>query len=45
MANDGMNVTDKNSSWVTIGTSTMQKDIAATTTTSYAGITNKLIQH
>ena len=42
MANDGMNVTDKNSSWVTIGTSTMQKDIAATTTTSYAGITNKI---
>ena len=42
MANDGMNVTDKNSSWVTIGTSTMQKDITATTTTSYAGITNKI---
>ena len=42
MANDGMNVTDKNSSWVTIGTSTMQKDIAATTTTSYAVITNKI---
>ena len=42
IANDGMNVTDKNSSWVTIGTSTMQKDIAATTTTSYAGITNKI---
>ena len=42
MANDGMNVTDKNSSWVNIGTSTMQKDIAATTTTSYAGITNKI---
>ena len=42
MANDGMNVTDKNSSWVTIGTSTMQKDIAATTTTSYSGITNKI---
>ena len=42
MANDGMNVTDKNSSWVTNGTSTMQKDIAATTTTSYAGITNKI---
>ena len=42
MANDGMNVTDKNSSWVTIGTSTMQKDIAAITTTSYAGITNKI---
>ena len=42
IANDGMNVTDKNSSWVTIGTSTMQKDIVATTTTSYAGITNKI---
>ena len=42
IANDGMNVTDKNSSWVNIGTSTMQKDIAATTTTSYAGITNKI---
>ena len=42
MANDGMNVTDKNSSWVNIGTSTMKKDIAATTTTSYAGITNKI---
>ena len=42
IANDGMNVTDKNSSWVTIGTSTMQKDITATTTTSYAGITNKI---
>ena len=42
MANDGMNVTDKNSSWVNIGTSTMQKDITATTTTSYAGITNKI---
>ena len=42
MANDGMNVTDKNSSWVTIGTSTMKKDITATTTTSYAGITNKI---
>ena len=42
IANDGMNVTDKNSSWVTIGTSTMQKDIAATTTTSYSGITNKI---
>ena len=42
MANDGMNVTDKNSSWVNIGTSTMQKDIVATTTTSYAGITNKI---
>ena len=42
MANDGMNVTDKNSSWVTIGTSIMQKDIVATTTTSYAGITNKI---
>lgn len=37
-----MNVTDKNSSWVNIGTSTMQKDITATTTTSYAGITNKI---
>lgn len=42
IANDGMNVTDKNSSWVNIGTSTMQKDITATTTTSYAGITNKI---
>ena len=42
IANDGMNVTDKNSSWVNIGTSTMKKDIAATTTTSYAGITNKI---
>ena len=42
IANDGMNVTDKNSSWVNIGTSTMQKDIVATTTTSYAGITNKI---
>ena len=42
MANDGMNVTDKNSSWVNIGTSTMKKDIAATTTTSYSGITNKI---
>ena len=42
IGNDGMNVTDKNSSWVTIGTSTMQKDIVATTTTSYAGITNKI---
>ena len=42
IANDGMNVTDKNSSWVNIGTSTMQKDIAATTTTSYSGITNKI---
>ena len=42
MANDGMNVTDKNSSWVNIGTSTMQKDITATTSTSYAGITNKI---
>ena len=42
IANDGMNVTDKNSSWVTIGASTMRKDIAATTTTSYAGITNKI---
>ena len=42
IANDGMNVTDKNSSWVNIGTSTMKKDIAATTTTSYSGITNKI---
>ena len=42
IANDGMNVTDQNSSWVNIGTSTMKKDIAATTTTSYAGITNKI---
>lgn len=42
IANDGMNVTDKNSSWVNIGTSTMKKDITATTTTSYAGITNKI---
>lgn len=42
IANDGMNVTDKNSSWVNIGISTMQKDITATTTTSYAGITNKI---
>ena len=42
IANDGMNVTDKNSSWVNIGTSTMKKDIVATTTTSYSGITNKI---